>query len=55
MRGTEELRNSDEASHFVDMLDRREEELLLTALLKSLPLINAREAANKAGYDLEEQ
>lgn len=54
-RQYEEVLNKDDAEHFVSMLGRSEEELLLTAILSSLPLINARKAAAKAGYDLEKQ
>ena len=52
---SEVIQDADDAEHFVTLLDRREEELLLTALLKSLPIINAREAVAEAGYDLGEQ
>ena len=55
MNRYEEVQTADQADEFVSLLGIREEELILTALLKSLTLINAREAADKAGYDLEEQ
>jgi hypothetical protein len=54
-RGSEAISTKDRAEDFVALLDRGEEELLLTALLKNLPYLNAVKAANNAGYDLEQQ
>ena len=55
MRTTEEILTLEEAEQFVSACGQREEALLLTALLRSLPMYIARKAADEAGYDLVQQ
>ena len=55
MRTTDEILTLEEAEQFVSACGAKEEAFLLTALLKSLSLAAAIEAANEAGYDLELQ
>lgn len=55
MRSSDEILTPEEAEHFIATCSRGEEKLLLTALLYSLPIDDARSAADKAGYTLEKQ
>ena len=55
MRTTDEILTLDEAEQFVSACGDREEALLLTALLRSMPYVSAVKAADEAGYDLEVQ
>lgn len=55
MRTGESILSSEDAAHFVSLLDCEEETLLLTALLLSLSFERSKKAADEAGYDLEPQ
>ena len=45
----------DKAEQYVDALTGEEEGYLLTALLRSVSIDQAKKAADEAGYNLEQQ
>lgn len=55
MRLTDEILNLDEAEDFISRCGKKEEALLLQAILRSLSFDEAQRAADKAGYILEQQ